>query len=170
VISECKDLLSLGNQGDKGAPNNGCSTTSRVVQGALGVANIADAGIRALGLPGVVGALAGAPPAAAVAGVYGVTSVFGQGLSGSAQLFGAIRGSNSGTIGQIQQVGNILAGPASGLGTLVAGGSTAAAERNANVESLFNGGVGLVNKAAPLIQRLAEAALGAAGVSNVGCH
>ncbi|MEO6910036.1 MAG: RHS repeat-associated core domain-containing protein [Edaphobacter sp.] len=152
------------------APNSGCSTTARVVQGALGIANLADAGVRALGLPTVVGALSGAPPVAAVAGVYGVTSIFGQGLSGSAQLIGAIRGSNSGAVGQAQQVGNILAGPASGFGTIIAGGSTAAAERNANIESLYFGGVGLVNKAAPLVLRLTEAALGTAGVSNVGCH
>jgi RHS repeat-associated protein len=151
------------------AANHGCSTYRRIVQGGLGIANIIDAGLRAYALPEVIGALAEAPPAAGVAGAYFTTSIFGQAMSGGAQLFGAIVGDNGGRISQFQQTGDILGGPAAGLGTLMLGGSNEAAQRNANMESVINGGVGLVDKATPLFQRGAELVLSVAGMSGAGC-
>ncbi len=156
--------------GQPPSANNGCSTFNRVVQGMLGAANVVDAGVRAYALPELVGALAEAPPAAGVAGVYGITSIFGQAISGGAQLLGAIAGSNGGTLGEIHQTGDILGGPVAGLGTLMLGGSMETAQRNATIEGVWNGGVGLVDKATPLFQRGAEAVLSLAGVSGAGCH
>ena len=149
------------------APNKPCAVSSRVAQGIVGVANVGDAYLRAQAVIAGTVALAEAPPAAAVFAIYGTTSVFGQATAGVAQITQAVTG--NGGAKPIEQVGNILAGPAAGLTTLVAGGSAEQAETNANRESFFNGGVGLVNKATPLLLRLGEFALGAVGLGSVGC-
>jgi hypothetical protein len=61
-----------------------------------------------------LGATGAGAPAAAVLGVYGTVSIFGQGLAGTAQLYSAITG-NYGTPAQVARVGNILAGQSSDL-------------------------------------------------------
>ena len=93
---------------------------------------------------GGLGATGVGAPAAAVLGVYGIVSNFGQGLAGASQLFSAFTG-NYGTPAKAAQLGNILSGPVSGLGTLMGGGSFANAERNAGYESMYTAGSGLVN-------------------------
>ncbi len=113
----------------------------------MGAANLGLAITKGVGLGAAVaglGATGAGAPAAAVLGVYGTVSIFGQGLTGAAQLYSAFTG-NYGTPGRVAQVGNILSGPVSGLGTLVAGGSMAAAERNAGYESLFTAGSGFID-------------------------
>lgn len=98
-------------------------------------------------LPTVVGGLAATGAGATAAGVlaaYGTTSIFGQGLTGVAQFYSAATGNYGGPV-QVAQIGSVLSGPVSGLGTLIAGGSLASAEKNANYESLFTAGTGLVD-------------------------
>jgi RHS repeat-associated protein len=128
------------------APNNGC-TAQRLYSGVMGAANVGLAISKGFALGGAVagfGATGAGAPAAAVLGVYGTVSIFGQGLTGAAQLYSAVTG-NYGTPGRVAQIGNILSGPVSGLGTLVQGGSLAAAEQNAGYESLFTAGSGLID-------------------------
>src|SRR6185437_1513813 len=147
-----------------------CALVQRITKGLLGVANIADATIRAVALPAGVSAVAEAPPAAGVLAVYGTTSIFGQATAGSAQIVSAITGRTGGTPGRVEQVGNILSGPAAGFTILLlTHGNFDLAERGADLESFMNGGVGLVNKAEPLFQRAAEALLGAAGMAGPSC-
>jgi hypothetical protein len=64
-------------------------------------------------------------------------------IAGGAQLYSAATG-NYGTPAQVAQVGNIMGGPVTGFGTLMAGGSMASAERNAGYESLWTAGTGAV--------------------------
>jgi hypothetical protein len=61
-----------------------------------------------------------------------------------AQLYSAVTGNYGGPV-KVAQIGSILSGPVSGLGTLVAGGNLATAERNAGYESMFTAGTGLVD-------------------------
>ncbi|MEO6804841.1 MAG: RHS repeat-associated core domain-containing protein [Edaphobacter sp.] len=150
------------------APHRNCAIGARVVQGLIGVANLGDAYVRAQAVGAGTLALAEAPPAAAVYLIYGTTSVFGQALAGGAQVAQAVTG--NGGAQPLEQIGNVLSGPASGLTTLVVtGGNLEKAATYANRESFFNGGVGLVNKAAPPLLRLGEFALGAIGLGSVGC-
>jgi hypothetical protein len=118
-------------------PTKGNCTAQRIYSGLMGTANLAVAigkgfvlgtAVASVGSTGV-----GAPAAAALA-VYGTTSVFGQGVAGAAQLYSAFTG-NYGTAGRVAQAGNILAGPAMGFGTLIAGGTMQTAERKASYES-----------------------------------
>jgi len=60
------------------------------------------------------------------------------------KLYSAATG-NYGTPAKAAQIGSILPGPMSRLGTLVAGGSLAQAERNAGYESMWTAGTGLVD-------------------------
>ena len=112
----------------------------------MGAANLGLAAGKGAALGGAVAVLAaiGAVAPAAVLAVYGTVSVFGQGLTGAAQLYSAATG-NYGTAASVAQIGNILSGPVSGLGTLLRGGSLAAAERNAGYESAFTAGSGLID-------------------------
>jgi RHS repeat-associated protein len=136
-----------GGGGTGTAPNKGNCTAQRIVSGITGAANLGVAAAKIPDLIGTVvalGATGEGAPAAAVLGVYGTTSIFGQGLAGAAQLYSAFTG-NYGAPAQVAQIGNILSGPVSGLGTLLAGGSLATAERNAGYESMFTAGSGLIN-------------------------
>jgi hypothetical protein len=113
----------------------------------LGAANLGSAIYKAQNLPIAIGGLAATgagAPAAGVLAAYGTTSIFGQGLAGVAQLYSAATG-NYGRPVQVAQIGSILSGPVSGLVTLVAGGSLASAEKNANYENLFTAGTGFVD-------------------------
>lgn len=113
----------------------------------MGAANLGLAVGKGFALGGAVaglGATGVGAPAAAVLAVYGTVSIFGQGLTGAAQLYSAATG-NYGTAAQVAQIGNILSGPVSGLGTLLGGGSLAAAETNAGYESAFTAGAGLID-------------------------
>lgn len=166
-----------GTQGSGAGPsapsNNPCSPSvaGRIAQGLQGTANIADAGLRGAALPLAVLGLSEAPPAAAVVGVYGSVSVFGQAFAGGSQIFEAVSGNSSGAAHQAEQIGNILSGPASGLTTLaITGGNLDAAETSANWESLYTGGAGLIDKTVPLLQRITEFGMSVMGVTDSGCH
>jgi hypothetical protein len=90
----------------------------------MGAANLGLAVGKGFALGGAVaglGATGVGAPAAAVLAVYGTVSIFGQGLTGAAQLYSAATG-NYGTAAGVAQIGNILSGPVSGLGTLLGGG------------------------------------------------
>lgn len=100
-----------------------CTQTTgyRVAQGVLGTANLALAGVKTAGLVASDGLLAVATPftggasaaVAAVGTVYGVTSIGGQAIAGTGQLYTAF-GGNAQTGEQLSQVGDILSGPISG--------------------------------------------------------
>ena len=163
----------------KPLPNKGNCTAQRVLSGMMGVTNLGLAAYKATVLPGAVGALGATgvgAPAAAVLGVYGTVSITGQSISGTAQLYSAFTG-NYGTPAKIAQVGNILSGPATGLGTLIMGGSLATAERNAGYESIYTAGAGLINgvigeKAAEIMTNYGDAInswFGLAPGANRGC-
>ena len=129
------------------APSNTACNIQRATSGVMGAANLGLAVGKGFALGGAVaglGATGVGAPAAAVLAVYGTVSIFGQGLTGAAQLYSAATG-NYGTAGRVAQIGNILSGPVSGLGTLLSGGSLAAAERNAGYESAFTAGAGLID-------------------------
>jgi hypothetical protein len=67
------------------APNNGC-TAQRLYSGVMGAANVGLAISKGFALGGAVagfGATGAGAPAAAVLGVYGTVSIFGQGAYGS---------------------------------------------------------------------------------------
>ena len=118
-------------------PTKGNCTAQRIYSGLMGTANLAVAigkGFAIGTAVASVGATGVGAPAAATLAVYGTTSVFGQGLAGATQLYSAFTG-NYGTAGKVAQVGNILAGPAMGFGTLIAGGTMQTAERQASYES-----------------------------------
>jgi len=124
-------------------------TAQRFASAIMGAANLGSAIYKAQELPAAVAGLAATgagAPAAGVLAAYGTTSIFGQSLAGMAQLYSAATG-NYGRPVQVAQIGSILSGPASGLVTLVAGGSLARAEKNANYESLFTAGTGFVDAA-----------------------
>ena len=129
------------------APNNTACNIQRATSGVMGAANLGLAVGKGFALGGAVaglGATGVGAPAAAVLAVYGTVSIFGQGLTGAAQLYSAATG-NYGTAAGVAQIGNILSGPVSGLGTLLGGGSLATAERNAGYESAFTAGAGLID-------------------------
>jgi len=161
-------------------PSIQCSNTigHRVVQGAQGVTNLALAGLKtaAVGTTDVL--LAAAAPetggasllAAGAITTYGVTSISGQALAGAGQLYSALTGDAAGE--DLSQAGDILGGPVSGLGTLVVAGNASLAQRNANIESTFTAGAGLL-RAPNLKERIAsgiDTALGMFGLSGAGCH
>ena len=78
-------------------PKSGTQTCAgqRVASGILGVANLGLAAYKAQQLPLVVAGLASTgagAPAAGVAAAYGTTSIFGQALTGTAQLYSAATG------------------------------------------------------------------------------
>jgi RHS repeat-associated protein len=147
------------------APNKPCNSSSignRVATGLEGVANLADDALRARALVAGVAALSEAPPAAATFAVYGVVSIFGQGFAGVSQITESVTGNMSSTAHQAEQLGNVLAAPASGLTTLViTKGNLSEAEKASAYEGLVNGGVGLVDRTVPLLQRLTEFGMGA---------
>jgi RHS repeat-associated protein len=129
--------------------NSGCGS-QRIYSGLIGGANLGVAFGKSTEIGGGVSSLAATGvgvPAAAVLGVYGTVSTFGQALTGASQLYSAFTG-NYGTPARIAQIGNILSGPIFGLGTLMEGGSLETAERNAGLESVYNGGTGLINSLA----------------------
>jgi RHS repeat-associated protein len=118
-------------------PTKGNCTAQRIYSGLMGTANLAVAigkGFAIGTAVASVGATGVGAPAAATLAVYGTTSVFGQGLAGATQLYSAFTG-NYGTAGKVAQAANILAGPAMGFGTLIAGGTMQTAERQASYES-----------------------------------
>jgi hypothetical protein len=135
----------------------------RVTQGLAGTANLLDASLRARALVGAVAALAENPPAAGTAAVYGVVSIFGQTVSGTAQIGEAVTGNSSGTAHNLEQVGNMLSGPAAGLTTMIRTQNLNKAAAAGNVESVFTAGTGLVDKATPMIQRVVEFGLSILG-------
>lgn len=129
------------------APSKTACNIQRATSGVMGAANLGLAVGKGFALGGAVaglGATGVGAPTAAVLAVYGTVSIFGQGLTGAAQLYSAATG-NYGTAGKVAQIGNILSGPVSGLGTLLGGGSLASAERNAGYESAFTAGAGLID-------------------------
>lgn len=128
----------------------------RVVQGLTGAANLLDAGLRARGLVSAVAALAETPPAAATLAVYGVVSITGQSISGTAQVAEAITGNSSGIAHKAEQVGDMLSGPAAGLITAAKTRDLSKAASAGNTESCYTAGAGLVDKSVPLIQRVVE--------------
>jgi RHS repeat-associated protein len=136
-----------GGGGGSRSGNKVSCTAQRIASGLMGGANLGLAIYKAPDLVAVVLALSGTAagaPAAGVLGAYGTTSLFGQALAGTAQLYSAATG-NYGTPAKVAQAGTILSGPVSGLGTLAAGGSAATAERNAGLESMFTAGTGFVS-------------------------
>jgi hypothetical protein len=163
----------------KPLPSKSNCTAQRVLSGIMGATNLGLAAYKATVLPGAVGTLGSTgvgAPAAAVLGVYGTVSITGQAISGTAQLYSAFTG-NYGTPAKIARVGNILSGPATGLGTLITGGSLATAERNAGYESIYTAGTGLINgvvgeKAAEIMTNYGDAInswFGLAPGANGGC-
>jgi len=126
---------------------------------------VASDGLLAVATPFTGGASA---VVAAVGTVYGVTSIGGQAIAGTGQLYTAF-GGNAQTGEQLSQVGDILSGPISGLTTLIgSGGNLAQAQQNANLESTITAGAGLVNS-----KGFAEAVdfgLSLFGLSGAGCH
>ena len=137
----------------------------RAEQALEGTANLLDASLRAKALGGAVAALSEAPPAAAVVAVYGVVSIFGQTITGTAQITEAFTGNNSGVAHKAEQVGNILSGPAAGLITAAKTRNLNKAATAGNVESLYTAGTGLVDKSIPFLQRAVEF-----GMSLLGVH
>ncbi len=160
------------------APSKGSCTDQRVLSALMGTANLGLAAYKATELGAAVAAIGSTGagiPAAAVLGVYGTVSITGQAISGVAQLYSAATG-NYGAPAQIAQIGNILSGPVSGLGTLLAGGSLAKAETNAGIESSFTAGSGLVDgllakSLAPIIANYLDGMNSMAGLSPApgGC-
>ena len=154
-----------------------CTQTTgyKVTQGVLGTANLTLAGIKTVGLVATDGLLGiatpftgGASAAVAAAGtVYGVTSIGGQAIAGTGQLYTAL-GGNAQTGEQISQVGDILSGPISGLTTLIgSGGNLAQAQQNANLESTITAGAGLVNSKG--FGEAVDFGLSLFGLSGAGC-
>jgi RHS repeat-associated protein len=168
-----------GGGGGAGAPSKTpCTQTKRyrVTQGVLGTANLGLAGVKTIGLLGADTLLAVATPftggtsaAVAVVGtVYGVTSIGGQAIAGTGQLYTAF-GGNPAVGEQISQVGDILSGPLTGISTLVGtGGNMAQAQQAANLESTITAGAGLVNNKG--FGEAVDLGLGLFGLSGAGCH
>jgi RHS repeat-associated protein len=149
-------------------------TEKRIASGLTGIMNLAMATYKAPELVGSVAGLAATgvgAPAGALLGVYGTTSIFGQGLAGTAQLYSAFTG-QYGTSARAEQVGNILSGPATGLGTLIMGGNMESAEKNAAVESMFTGGTafvdGMAKEGASWVIGLADWSFGYLGTQDSG--
>jgi RHS repeat-associated protein len=151
---------------------------NRVVQGAIGAADLVLAGGKIAALAAVDSALAAATPftggaSAAIGAIgttYAVTSISGQVIGGVGQLYSAFTGSEAG--GAMSQAGDILAGPASGLTTLAATGNLALAQTVADGESMYTGGNGFMNSNSTR-EALASAAdylLGSLGMLDTGCH
>jgi RHS repeat-associated protein len=184
---QCSPPLNCGQGGQTGggaannAANNGQKPTcvgARIVEGIQGVANVGlgelkTAGAVGVGLLGVAGApeTGGLSLGATVAAGYGVISSQGQLASGVGQLYSAISG-NFSTGGQIQQVGDILSGPVTGVTTLVATGNTETAATYANFESYLTLGAGAVNSesVSETIANGVDAALSLMGVSELNCQ
>jgi len=162
------------------SPSIPCNKTTayRVTQGILGATNLTLAGLKTVALGGADTVLAAAAPftggatAVVAAGVtvYGVTSIGGQATSGTGQLYTAFTGDAEGGEG-LSQVGDILAGPLSGISTLLTTNDPALAQRNANAESLITAGSGLVGKAPvkETIQSGVDTALSLFGIGGNGC-
>jgi RHS repeat-associated protein len=162
------------------SPSIPCNKTTayRVTQGILGATNLTLAGLKTAALGGADTVLAAAAPftggatAVVAAGVtvYGVTSIGGQAISGTGQLYTAFTGDAEGGEG-LSQVGDILAGPLSGISTLLTTNDPALAQRNANAESLITAGSGLVGKAPvkETIQSGVDTALSLFGIGGNGC-
>ena len=150
----------------------------RVTQGVLGATNLTLAGVKTAALGTADALLAVAAPetgggtlaVAAVVTAYGVTSITGQTLTGMGQLISAFGDAEGGE--GVAQMGDILSGPASGISTLVLTGDPSLAQRNANIESTYTAGAGLVG-ATSLKDKIASGingALGIFGVTGAGCH
>ena len=130
------------------APSNAACNIQRATSGVMGAANLGLAVGKGFALGGAVaglGATGVGAPAAAVPAVYGTVSIFGQGLTGAAQLVSCSNRKLRDSGRSVAQIGNILSGPVSGLGTLLGGGSLATAERNAGYEGAFTAGAGLID-------------------------
>jgi len=121
-------------------------------------------GILALSAPESDGASVGV---AAVVTVYGTTSITGQAASGTAQLYSAAGGDPE-VAEKMEQVGDILSGPLTGISTLVATNNGAQAQQMANVESTITAGAGLVNNKD--VGSLVDFGLSLLGLSGAGCH
>jgi RHS repeat-associated protein len=149
-----------GTPQSKGPPHTATVSDScasrRVVSAVTGALNIGVAAYKASELGGVVaaaGATGAGAPAAAVAGIYGTLSIVGQVVTGAAQVYSAATGNYGVTATQAEQFGTIIGGPLAGIGTLLTGGSTANAARNAGIESSILAGSAAVSA-------LAQEALG----------
>ena len=102
----------------------------------------------ALGTVGIVGApeTGGTSLLAAAFAGYGILTSQAQIASGMGQLVTAITGDQSAGQG-IQQVGDIMQGPLTGIPTLLITNNPATAQKVANVESTFTAGSGFINNA-----------------------
>lgn len=155
-----------------GADDPGVATVSqRVTAGVQGVLNLGlaiDKGYQA-GEEAFAGLLATptGPPSWGVlakAG-YDTTSAIGQATSATGQFVIALS-ENPQAGQQIQQVGDIMSGPATGISTLMITGDAATAQRNANFESFIFSGAGLVDSMASknVIQSAVDFGLSALGL------
>ncbi len=155
---------------------HGCVGT-RIVKGVQGVANITlgelkTAGAIGVGLLGAGGApeTGGVSLSATLGAGYLAVSSQGQVLSGTGQLYSAISG-NFQTGEQIQQVGDIISGPISGITVLVVAKNPEAAALAANFESAITLGAGAVNSetVADKIANGVDAALTFLGIGQGSC-
>jgi hypothetical protein len=139
----------------------------------VAVGELKTVGYGTLAVAGVAGAPAGGLSllVAAAAG-YGIVSAQGQVASGMGQLYTAFSGDFPG--GQrIQQAGDIVAGPISGVPALVAT-NPATAQRAANIESFITVGSGLINSKTmtEAVQNIVDLSFNAIALSSneSACH
>jgi hypothetical protein len=172
------------------APNNPCAHSAlarRIATGIQGAANVGIAGVKIAGVGAADVLLLGGGAAGTVftggasdvaAGLaagaittYGVTSASGQAVSGFGQLYSAFTG--NGEAGEaVGQAGDILGGPLFGIGTLVAGGSAATAQKNAQLEGLATAGNTFVGSkgVGDFLTNAADLTLSVLGMGGSGCH
>jgi len=131
------------------------------------------AGAIGVGLLGAADApeTAGTSLLATLGAGYLAISSQGQVISGQAQLYSAISG-NFRTGEEIQQVGDIMSGPLTGVTTLIVTGNPKIAAGVANVESAVTLGAGAINSKtlADKIANGVDAALQLAGLPDSNCE
>ncbi|GEM_PF-2351664 len=151
---------------------------ARVAKGVQGLLNVSLGELKTAGAIGV--GLLGAADAPETAGTsllatlgagYLAISSQGQVISGQAQLYSAISG-NFRTGEEIQQVGDIMSGPLTGVTTLIVTGNPKIAAGVANVESAVTLGAGAINSKtlADKIANGVDAALQLAGLPDSNCE
>lgn len=131
------------------------------------------AGAGGVGILGVAGAAetGGASLLATAGAGYLAVSSQGQVLSGMGQLYSAMSG-NFQTGGQIQQGGDIMSGPLTGIPALAITNNPEAAALWGNVESAISLGSGLFNSegAADTIAGVVDGGLSALGIGQGNCQ
>lgn len=170
--------LNEGVAANKGTPKHSC-VGARIVKGIQGVANVGLGELKTAGAVGVgVLGVAGAPETgglslgATLGAGYLIVSSQGQVTSGVGQIYSAISGDFAGG-GGIQQVGDIMSGPVTGITTLaVTGGNGEKAATYASFESALTLGAGAVNSetVADKVANGIDAALSLVGVGDVNCR